>query len=640
MVESGIVQVELRIHGVSGTPAETMLGEAVVADSRFHGEPGTVLRPESGDGSLLAYRWASQTSGTRRSALWLLLVPYMLVNVAGWALPPATEVRHRAAVASTRVAGLFLTLVFALVTANGVIGVGAYQVVREWTSWGVALVLGLIVAGVLMGVLWFAAARADDARNDRPYLRSSHIAVALWGVWAAGTTAAGEVSAHGNPLGSTWLLPAALAILVAAGSVWHDLEGLTRLMGRIAVVVVVVLLVALAASDQTPVGDLPDALTVLGGPLRGGVIAYLAAALVTTVLAWSTEHPDAGPAVGTLLAIAGATGAAVGAGAVVASGAIFGATPSRSTAGLAGAFLAGALAVGAAAAAHAIAHLEPGASLLERVAKTAVSLREDLRPLLVVIPAVTVVLAVVALAGGAPVMGWLALGAALAAATAVGELLRRLSLRGASVVPIVVVAGATALVAFDVVTFTALAVTFALLVPFGAVTVRVVGARSDPERRRVLAIPWDVGSFFARRFHPFGPPTYRDIVERDLKTVLSQLRGSGDGLVVSAHSQGSIVAAAALAGIPGRGISLLTYGSPLGSLYMRFFPVSFPPDVVAAVGERPWINLWRPTDPIGGAVLGPLTDRRIEDTHLRLHGGYWLGDEPEFARALADLRRE
>jgi hypothetical protein len=74
--------------------------------------------------------------------------------------------------------------------------------------------------------------------------------------------------------------------------------------------------------------------------------------------------------------------------------------------------------------------------------------------------------------------------------------------------------------------------------------------RLGDEDRRTLAIPWDIGSFFSRRFHPFAPPTYRDVVQRDLRRC-SPAPVPGP-VVVSAHSQGSIVAAAALDSMPDR----------------------------------------------------------------------------------------
>jgi hypothetical protein len=83
--------------------------------------------------------------------------------------------------------------------------------------------------------------------------------------------------------------------------------------------------------------------------------------------------------------------------------------------------------------------------------------------------------------------------------------------------------------------------------------------------------------------------------------------------VVVGHSQGSVLAATAIAslgpddGTPG----FVTYGSPLGTLYAPTWPAYIPP-LCAEVRRRvhrttplkPWVNFWRSTDPIGAAVPG------------------------------------
>jgi hypothetical protein len=609
------------------------------ADERFGGEPSTVLGPVDGDGRLLAYQWASQTSGSASSAMWILLLPYMLVNVAGWALPPASDRRHRLSVAAVRIAGLLLTLLFALVIANGVIGVGAYQVVRTAMSWDLALTLGVAVSATVIAALWLATTRADRARNDRPYLRNPHIAVALWGVWATAVTAASEAGGGANPIGTMWLLPAALAILVAAASLWHGLEDVTRIFGRVAIVSSFALLASVVTRPLGSIESLPATLETLGGPLRGAILAYGVAAIGATALAWSSTHRDAGPAVGTLMALAGATGAAVGAGAVVVSGAVFGVTPSEATGALAEAFFVGTVCVITMVLIHGWTHLEPADQPRRRIFLTLVSVRDDSRPILLSVPAITLVMGALAIGGLHETLPWLGALASAAALSIAAALTWRLGYRAVSAGVVVMGLGVAAPVVTGILPFQVMAVAFTFVLPFMAVFMRILAALRDADRRRMLAIPWDVGSFFSRRFHPFAPPTYRDVVERDLKMVLSQLRGSGNQLVVSAHSQGSIIAISALHSLPVDDTALLTHGSPLASLYMRFFPISFPPEATSTVAARPWVNLWRPTDPIGGPVLAA-DDRRIEDPHLRVHGGYWFSDEPAYSKAVNDLMAE
>lgn len=95
---------ELRVHGVSGTPPESMLenphvtlvsGDATAGfyrrvwlagpPSALPGEAGTAKDPRRE-----AYSWGGLTSGAGSRALWMLLLPFMLANVAFWMYPAAT----------------------------------------------------------------------------------------------------------------------------------------------------------------------------------------------------------------------------------------------------------------------------------------------------------------------------------------------------------------------------------------------------------------------------------------------------------------------------------------------------------------------------------------------------------------------
>ncbi len=84
----------------------------------------------------------------------------------------------------------------------------------------------------------------------------------------------------------------------------------------------------------------------------------------------------------------------------------------------------------------------------------------------------------------------------------------------------------------------------------------------------------------------------------------------GGRLVISCHSQGSVLAAAAVWQLDrctrGR-VALLTYGSPLERLYGRWFPAYFGPAQLSALHRELhcWRNLWRYTDPIGGPIEPP-----------------------------------
>jgi hypothetical protein len=82
--------VELRVHGVSGTPPEEMLDidrvRQVAGDElgrvfeRADREGGQLPGPD--DHRTLAYHWGRLTSGSIVQGLWLLLAPFGLVNAA------------------------------------------------------------------------------------------------------------------------------------------------------------------------------------------------------------------------------------------------------------------------------------------------------------------------------------------------------------------------------------------------------------------------------------------------------------------------------------------------------------------------------------------------------------------------------
>ena len=150
----------------------------------------------------------------------------------------------------------------------------------------------------------------------------------------------------------------------------------------------------------------------------------------------------------------------------------------------------------------------------------------------------------------------------------------------------------------------------------GALVVLLVAtgrrAYRDAAARRTIGILWDVGTFWPRAAHPFAPPCYAERAVPDLTwRMCTWTERTGGRLVISGHSQGSVLAAAAvwqLDPATRKRVALLTYGSPLERLYGRWFPACFGPGPLRALRREVdcWRNLWRLTDPIGGPV-------RIED---------------------------
>ncbi|MFI6928312.1 hypothetical protein ACIBIZ_50890 [Nonomuraea spiralis] len=184
---------------------------------------------------------------------------------------------------------------------------------------------------------------------------------------------------------------------------------------------------------------------------------------------------------------------------------------------------------------------------------------------------------------------------------------------------------------------------------------------ADSRLRRTIGILWDICTFWPRAIHPLAPPCYTERVIPELVGRLDTLtHGERDRVVLSGHSQGSVLAAALVLQlrpeVAGR-VGLLTHGSPLRRLYAAFFPAYFGRAGLAAVRATvTWINLYRLSDPIGGPVFGRTdpfappapagsVDRFCWDParpgpheplpRTRWHSDYWL--ESSYDDALAAL---
>src|SRR5262249_4033506 len=80
---------ELRVHGVGGTPPETLLNDlapAQVAGDRIAGFYRTAdYHPGARDSRHVeGYSWGGLTSRSSWRVLWLLLLPFLLGNLVGW----------------------------------------------------------------------------------------------------------------------------------------------------------------------------------------------------------------------------------------------------------------------------------------------------------------------------------------------------------------------------------------------------------------------------------------------------------------------------------------------------------------------------------------------------------------------------
>ncbi|MFC5061618.1 hypothetical protein [Actinomycetospora atypica] len=209
--------VELRVHGVSGTPPESMLAAARVEqvagdqDGRFFrgiDNRGALLRGDHGE-EIEAFHWGRATSGSAASAFWFLLAPFGIVNAAGFMLPmtgsklgDARAARGGRAVAraALRLLGLGLTVLLTVSVSVILLDLWAWQKPGGPTTW-VSLLAIAGSAVFVLGCFGLARNRHDvcepsqafrsdgpsrfttpeflQGDPDAPVLRSVHLAAGL-----------------------------------------------------------------------------------------------------------------------------------------------------------------------------------------------------------------------------------------------------------------------------------------------------------------------------------------------------------------------------------------------------------------------------------------------------------------------------
>src|SRR3954447_5182470 len=129
-----IVPTELRVHGVSGTPAEEMLDRPLIVQVAGDGEAG-FFRPRTEYGATLgpggarleAYRWGNLTAGAAARAFWLLLLPFTLANVMVWLRPPAVGTGRRVVHGLCRIFALSISATFVLAAIGLSLDLVAWQ---------------------------------------------------------------------------------------------------------------------------------------------------------------------------------------------------------------------------------------------------------------------------------------------------------------------------------------------------------------------------------------------------------------------------------------------------------------------------------------------------------------------------------
>jgi hypothetical protein len=585
----------------------------------------------------------------------------MLSNLAGWALPRRTsEARHRVDVALVRIVGAMLTALFSLVIAYGFIVVGGFSTLGEILGEGRAVGLGGIASLAAVGVLWWLTRSRDRGippvlvdpaleLDDWKLLRRSHLGVAaaatLWtlATVARSTFALNDVDVDGiviiSMIGLVVLVLAAGLGVLAPNRPMEWIAGAAALAMALGVVGLAVIV---------SLGGDPIAQTVegAGDPIAATVRVFTGVALLLVSMSLSRVDRLAAATIATLIAIAGASGAAVGAASIQVSAAAVG-TETPSEIGLiAEGFLLGVLVLaGFVLILNLLADFMSDAED-NRIWHNVVAIVNDPALLIIGTPIIITVVSILVFVNREAArvdpanVTLFETGSKWAFALAVVLLV--LSLRrspwkavGALVIGVLLFVVAD-WAASD---FRQVAVLGTLVLPAQLIGSRIIGAYRNADQRRALAVPWDVGSYFPSAFHPLAPPPYGATAVASLRATLEELSESGaTPVLVAAHSQGTVIAASAITGsdVP---VALFTFGSPLGTLYRRFFPAHFDDQTIQTVKDSAsrWANLWRETDPIGGPIDPEVDLPQQPDPRSRIHGAYWFRDELAYNATAGEL---
>ncbi|MEV0372080.1 hypothetical protein AB0I10_19995 [Streptomyces sp. NPDC050636] len=651
-----------------------------------------------------AYCWSNLTSGNGARALWLILVPFMVANLAHWmrpAAPPAHKA-HRIYDLLVRVLALTLTILLAAAACEVALDLTAWQCAGTracaagkswmgflspadhgwWSAPGRRLVLASVVPLLVIGFLWWLSHRTWSAyESASPPPRSpgtsrdtpadERTALSMHGFWYGRRLVARLRAAHATA--GVLTIAATLRVATAKTDRRGGADAFLTFSGQALTAVVVLLAAATlvivwrtARSEAAP-DDQSDRLVVRALPYA----SLGALALIALHTAWA--RPGA-HSYGPLPGAAAFGGIAVFQGVVILALAVTAwvlqravrteqRTALRGMGGPAVALLAcavgGVLSGGVAQ--RFADWIDGGATPGQEHAPidgppVLMSWQASVLPLLFVVVAIVAVLAAIRvvlvrgritkdvpglydprerpdarrtkrIAGTIARAGLTDAAPVLVAATSVVTLvLGAGAVAGAWITdraPGRATEGALPFVHAAAETAESLG---SWLMGAGVILLIAMGRRAyrDHSARRTIGILWDVGTFWPRAAHPFAPPCYAERAVPDLTWRMATWTERFDGrLVISGHSQGSVLAAAAvwqLDLVTRSRVALLTYGSPLERLYGRWFPAFFGPPALTGLHRQmdDWRNLWRFTDPIGGPIRLTCEDgRKIDQGPLR-----------------------
>jgi hypothetical protein len=639
--------VELRVHGVGGSPPEGLLGVASAWDcvqEAGDGETFFVSRRE--DRRVQGYIWGNLTERPLLQPLWLFLLPFTFVNVAGWMHRPLAELRGgwmgwlRLFRALVLLIGAALTASYFFWLANLVIN-RLYQG-QTWVHFGssprIRVALGGGIVLLLLGAMYLVAGATQRRFEafDPPTMVTDQAAPK-----EAGTDKPADVATRDIDLTDPrfWSRPAwARGLLVT-----HVVVGV------LATAVVTAMAWTRAATEDPPGG------LATSGTLKPLGIAVLAT-YTTEIALWAVVgllaahlagwgRPPRGVRRFRWLAPAttATLGVAVGTMFIYALPLLFGAHSAGRVAVLSISFGVATLAAIPAAAVLVVWYVRRRREELRRATSGPAPFavppdppgRDGDEP-----------------HGATPTMYRRIAGS------------RTVSDAGRNATTVLTAVAMTFLVsallqfrlgAFRQLAWSVHAGEVIAAGGTGALLVFLIRNARRPNERRIVGILWDVLTFWPRRFHPFGVRPYAERAVPEIETRLVRLvRHHRHRVMLSCHSQGTVLGYAALVQLPDdvvREVAYLTYGAPLRQLYEMAFPAYFSKQDYARLrarlfddGESPapsWRSFYRLTDYIGttvfedptleDAVPDPATGPEISDLPLDRPLGDPFPDPPRTA---------
>ncbi|MEV8290796.1 hypothetical protein AB0R05_33630, partial [Streptomyces niveus] len=246
--------LELLVHGVGGATAQEMLadpyvvritGDETAAIYRRPADEEAEAHPERyEDGPVPeAYCWSNLTSGNGTRALWLLLLPFMVVNLAHWMRPATNGLGRTQRLYGVLVRLLALTLTVLLTAAACEVALdlvawqcagsagcaddrawlGFLSAARDgwWAQPGRRLALAALVPAALVGLLWYLSNRTWSAYEaQRPPTGPTAV-----GSWSEPETAgADDTDAYEGPAEPATVRPA-----LARPGFWYGRRLVARL---------------------------------------------------------------------------------------------------------------------------------------------------------------------------------------------------------------------------------------------------------------------------------------------------------------------------------------------------------------------------------------------------------------------------